>query len=66
MQGHRPYQVWQYDKFILPPQPLSSIGVQQGQAATSAGTGGTPHKRQQTTMERYLAAVPHNKKIKIL
>ena len=35
MPGHRPYQVWQYDRFILPPQPLSSVGVQQGQTATA-------------------------------
>ena len=35
---------------VKPPQPL-----------TSASTGGTPHKRQQTTMERYSAAVPYDK-----
>ena len=30
-----PYQAWQYDIFILPPQPLSSVGVQQHQTATA-------------------------------
>ena len=34
MPGCHPYQVWQYDEFILPPQLHSSVGVQQRQTAT--------------------------------
>ena len=41
--------------------PLEYSSVKQPQSSTSAGTGGTPHKQQQTTMERYLAALPYDK-----
>ena len=41
--------------------PLEYSSIKQPQPSTSACTGGTPHKRQQTTMERYSAAVPYDK-----
>ena len=40
---------------------LEYSSVKQPQTSTSASTGGTPHKLQQTTMERYSAAVPYDK-----
>ena len=41
--------------------PWEYSSVEQPQPSTSAGTDGTPHKWQQTIMERYSAAVPYNK-----
>ena len=40
---------------------LEYSSVEQPQPSTSAGTGGTPHKQQQTTMEGYSAALPYDK-----
>ena len=39
--------------------PLEYSSIKQ--PSTSAGTAGTPHKRQPTTMEKYSAAVPYDK-----
>ena len=62
MQGHRHYQDWQYDKFILPPQLLSSVGVQQLQTAKAIDICRYRWNTTQAATDHHgEAAVPYNK-----